>query len=666
MALGFCLLMPCQAQTGALPARKTRAESSFGLHFDFHASAADKEIGKTLTRKMIDSLLTTVQPDFIQIDCKGHAGFSSYPTKVGNHPGGFVQDPLKLFREVTAERGVALYLHYSGVLDGRAAELHPGWAAKNANGVSSPREISRHSGYLDELLIPQLKEIADYGADGAWIDGENWAVQWDYSEKSLADFTNRTGIEKAPLKPEEPGWREWTQFTRGAFKNYLRTYVDAIHAYKPSFQIASNWAYSGYMPEPVDVNVDFLSGDIASSSGVYSAAFEARCLAPQGKPWDLMAWSFRYDFKDSFGSPKNPQAVMQEAAQVISQGGGFQVYYNQNNDASLRPWQFQGMAEIAGFCRARQPFAVAAKPVPQVAVLYSSHGFYHDSGFIYDHNAEILNETKGVMMSLLDRQYSVQILHEHHLRGRMKDFPAIVIPGWRELEASFKSELLEYVTAGGNLLLTGADAIEGFKEGIGLKGFKRRGEESLNLGHEGRFCGLKSSSIEAEIPPDARVMATFHKAPDFASESRPAAVVLAHGKGKIGMVFANVGSSYIGRRTRLGADFLSDVLGQLMRPAVRVTGSSYVHVNLTAREDQTLIHLMNVSGHHDHPQVYEWAEVAPLCDLAVEYRCDKRPLKLTLQPAGEDLVFNYKDGVVAFNIPKLEIHAIIQVDEMKQ
>lgn len=76
-----------------------RSESFYGFHFDFHANSNDKEIGKTLTDGMIDSLLTMTHPDFIQVDCKGHPGCSSYPTKVGNQAGGYTQDILKLFRE---------------------------------------------------------------------------------------------------------------------------------------------------------------------------------------------------------------------------------------------------------------------------------------------------------------------------------------------------------------------------------------------------------------------------------------------------------------------------------------------------------------------------------------------------------------------------------------
>jgi ABC-type lipoprotein export system ATPase subunit len=72
---------------------------------------------------MVEYIINQVKPDFIQVDCKGHPGYSSYPTKVGNQAPGFVKDQLKIWREMTAEKGVALYLHYSGVWDSRAVQI---------------------------------------------------------------------------------------------------------------------------------------------------------------------------------------------------------------------------------------------------------------------------------------------------------------------------------------------------------------------------------------------------------------------------------------------------------------------------------------------------------------------------------------------------------------
>ena len=90
------------------PKRLRRSESFLGIHFDFHAGEDCTEIGKNTTPEMIEAVVKTVRPDYVQCECKGHAGFSSYPTKVGNPAPGIAADALRIWREATAENGVSL------------------------------------------------------------------------------------------------------------------------------------------------------------------------------------------------------------------------------------------------------------------------------------------------------------------------------------------------------------------------------------------------------------------------------------------------------------------------------------------------------------------------------------------------------------------------------
>ena len=204
------------APAGEMPRRLPRADSFLGIHYDFHAGKDCTEIGKNTTREMIENIIKQVRPDYIQIDCKGHPGLSSYPTKVGNQAPGFVGgDPLKLWRQVTAEHGVALYMHYSGVWDAEAVRLHPEWGAVNADGKVQGKAASFFGPYADKLLIPQLRELAgEYGVDGVWVDGECWASVPDYSEAAVKAFREATGITNVPKKPGEPHWFEFLQFHR--------------------------------------------------------------------------------------------------------------------------------------------------------------------------------------------------------------------------------------------------------------------------------------------------------------------------------------------------------------------------------------------------------------------------------------------------------------------
>ena len=156
---------------------KKRKDSFFGLHMDFHANPNNETIGQTLTEDAIRNICRTLKPDFIQIDCKGHPGITSYPSELGNAAPSFSFDPLELWRRVTKEEDVALYMHYSGVYDAAYCRLHPEECPVDIKGAPIRDFVRPNGKYADDLLIPQLLELAEkYEVDGAWIDGDCWAA----------------------------------------------------------------------------------------------------------------------------------------------------------------------------------------------------------------------------------------------------------------------------------------------------------------------------------------------------------------------------------------------------------------------------------------------------------------------------------------------------------
>jgi len=434
--------------------RMTRAEAFLGIHFDFHAGDDCDRVGARTTPEMVQTVIDKVQPDYLQIDCKGHRGYSSYPTKVGQPAPGFVGDPLRIWREVTRQRGIPLFMHYSGVWDDHAVATHPPWAAVKANGQPDSRAASVFGPYVDMLLIPQLRELAgEYGVDGVWIDGDCWGTTPDYGQKAVREFCEQTGAVSAPRKAGEPYWKECMEFHREGFRRYLRHYVDELKASHPDFQVISNWAFSDHMPEPVSAAVAGLSGDFSPDDSVNSARFAGRCLEDQGVPWDLMSWSFSRKTRQQ----KPAVQLMQEAAIVLAQGGGYQAYFKQDRDGAVRDLaEMDVMAKVARFCRDRQAYCHRSVAVPQIALLYSTAGHYRESPRLFhwagSNGVAVLRKA---LTQMLQNQYGVQILSEHHLKGKMSQWPVIIVPGWGYLEPEFRDELADYANAGGCLLLIG-------------------------------------------------------------------------------------------------------------------------------------------------------------------------------------------------------------------
>jgi hypothetical protein len=679
--IGPLLVLPIFlfSQTRVDPPRLKRADSFFGVHFDFHAGPDCNEIGKNVDEAMVENIVSQVKPDFIQVDCKGHAGYSSYPTRAGNPAPGFVKDQLKIWRAVTAKNGVALLMHYSGVWDTRAIQLHPSWAAVNADGTPSKNNTSVFGPYADSLLIPQLKELSkNYGVDGVWIDGDCWAHQVDYSSKARTLFTQKTGITNIPVQPGDPNWKDYLNFCRQGFRDYVTHYASELHKFNPDFQVASNWAFSTLMPEPVSIPVDFISGDFSPLNSMNSARLEGRFIRNQGKPWDLMAWGFSWFYNEAgTQSVKTPAQIQRDLATVMSLGGGVQIYLSQKRDGSVYAWTIPLLARASSFVRARQPFCQHTRPVPQIGLILSSFaldqkvnlpfgGFGMDriplQGVLIGGFRVETAPLQGVLNCLLASQRVVDVVAEHQL-DNIQEYPLMVYPDWDTISVSLKGKLLRYVSAGGRLLVVGPKAAKQFQDVLQVEFTGQPKITDNGLEFAGWLGNSESLSQEIQVKGSARPFGKFFRHWDMEGPSSIAATITPYGKGQIAAVYLNIGNAYLYRSTPVVREFL-DALIQEMQPGLmtEVKGSHWVDVTLNKLGNNTILNLVNAAGPHDNDKVLVFDDIPALGPLQISIRYPAKPKRVMLQPENKALNFTYEKGMIRCILPSLEIHEMVVIE----
>jgi hypothetical protein len=559
-------------------------------------------------------------------------------------------------------------MHYSGVWDYHAVSVHPEWAAVNANGKPNDKAASVFGPYVHVLMIPQLRELAGkYGVDGVWVDGDCWGAVPDYGEQVVREFCRQTGASAAPRKAGEPYWNEWLDFQREGFRRYLRHYVDELKTSHPDFQVISNWAFSDHMPEPVTADVAFLSGDFSPQNSLNSARFSARCLQNQGKPWDLMSWSFSAPQSSPVRPLKSVPQLQQEAAIVLAQGGGYQAYFRQKRDGSIFDWHMKLMAEVAKFCRARQEVCHRAEAVPQVALLFSRAAHYRASPALFGPwGSHGIHALRGVLQSLLDSQNSVQIVSEHHLTGKMAQWPLIVIPEWEYLEPAFRDELAAYARHGGSLLLVSWRAARPFAAELDVQFDGDVAQAGRYLEHAGWLGGLNTYVQRVKPGTSVKTLGRLHYNDDPRTPSDVAATLTPVGKGRIGVVWFDYGDAYLNRRVPVARDFLQAMVRELFpKPIVEVTGSHFVDVSVARNQGRLLVNLVNTSGPHEFEKEYVFDEVPPVGPLTLSLRLDRKPKAIVMQPEGRPLEVVWRDGTAQVTVPSLEIHAALVVESAK-
>lgn len=618
----------------------SKKERFFGLHFDFHASN-ECEIGVRTDPEDIAWYITEAQPDFVQCDCKGHPGNSSYPTKVGKPADLLRSDNLRVWVDTVKSHDLPIFVHYSGVWDNEYLKEFPEDASIDEKGQKG-NFISLYGNYAQKRLIPQIKElITEYGIDGAWIDGDCWAVFRDHSELAQPHLWEN-------ITPDEHA-----RLMREAFYDYVRNYVNEIHSFAPDFQITSNWIYSGYSPDKPEIPVDFLSGDYAAVNSLHSARYEARCVAAQGLPWDLMAWAF----EGAYHTDKPAVQLMQEAAAVLMLGGGFQMYITQNRDGSARKSRSPRIRQIGDFVRQRK-LNFQKPTVAQVAVLHSADSYYKGARVFaswdfennfYRSNVPLI----GCLNALLDAQYTVNVVLEHQLDD-LSAYEFVTVPEWLDISAENKAKLLSYARKGGNLVIMGAACCKQFGDLAGENFGDICTADTFLLNPDGCFYHV----TEKNLLPLPQGEGTLYSNKDLRDTAGTAYHVASYGEGKILFIPFDLATSYHTSESYILSDYLKEVLSRVSVPLVELN-REHIDLSLQKTDKGLLLNLLNMhQGRHDL-KTGVFREIPPVCDVEILLH---KPFRKVSMPLGEAFTYECGEDFVKIHLPRLDIHSIIQLE----
>ncbi len=646
---------------------KARKDSFFGLHFDFHANKNSGVIGKGFDAKVMEELLDRVRPDFVQCDTKGHPGLSSYPTKAGNPAPSLEGDPLKEWRRITRKYDTALYAHYSGCFDQEVIKQNPSWGIVWPSGEKSTDFVSLNSDYDKEVLIPQFVELATiYDLDGLWVDGECWSAHYDIGELSKEAFKKSTGKNYEDVEPSE-----YLEFLRECFRNHVRNYVKAGHDAKANFQICSNWMYSSQVPEEPNTGVDYISCDLYPTNSLEGSRLETRICQGHDLPWDIMSWGFSFPTHHQ----KSVLQLCQEAAFIISMGGGFQVYEEEAPSCSMKdPSAIEKLSKISKFARDREEFVHYNTPICDTALIYSTKNYYYNNkDRLFGDMGRYNIDCKGMIDALLENQIPTEVILTYKaLKNDLSKYRLLVLGNLDVIESELKSSLLDYVSNGGNLLLAGPDSINLFNDVLNLEVVDKLDDAHFKLltsKYEVELAGSHSiidyskankSMYLGEATVDLKNCSLNPPPTIYFNKLIPSYIKVNYGKGNFRVVTFDLGTTYFKEKTYQLRDFLYEVIQDIPQKLC-VKGSHLVDTNINTKNGKDYIHLMNYGGPHESTFVKTYDELQPIYNLEISYEINKEVKSLTLQPEGLDIPFLEEEGKIKFALPKLDIYAIIEI-----
>jgi hypothetical protein len=651
----------------------------FGLHFDLHAGFSDTELGAETTYKQISVELNKVAPDWVQYDCKGHPGYTGYPTKVGTPSPGIRKDALKIWSNVAHDMGIPIVVHYSGTWDQVQSQLHPEWARCRADGVAyggdgwNPYSLAADSPYDEQIVIPQLKEVVDwYGINGCWVDGECWAAAPDWSEWTARLFTQEAGIADIPTHPGAPHWDEYMAFNRQRFEAHITRYADALHGHAPSFSVCSNWAYTVRMPDEVTAPVDYLSGDFVWAFGMDSAALEAKFMDSRGLPWDLMAWGFTTSGTMSHArwTTKSFAHLAMEGALVAANGGAFQIYDTPIRSGRIVDWHMDVFAKVGKFMRARQAVCQGTTSAKHVALLHSQSHFYannhpENTPSIYNEGQPVRTLT-GALALLLDNHYHTDVLNEETFIRHLDEYPIAVIAEQTHLPQSLRDAVLAWVKRGGKLLLTGSHITSDYGATLGVTPEGEPAEEALYVPADGGAVNVTTTWQRVKLS-GARALAPLLRTqePKRGLTGHPAATIKRYGKGQIAAIYGQISTLYADYRYPRIRMFVGDILHTLTGPMpVEIDAPASVQLTVRQRPGQMIVHLLNTASTNPLSPVNPYVEdIAPVIHINLRTKCLHRPASVTLVPENKGMTWKWSKEILSVTVDKLYIHSAVVIDE---
>jgi hypothetical protein len=318
------------------------------------------------------------------------------------------------------------------------------------------------------------------------------------------------------------------------------------------------------------------------------------------------------------------------------------------------------MAAVIDFCRQRKNYCFKGQIVPQIGVLYSYNTWKSsvaNDRYYNNYGAGVVN---AVVSTLINKQYSVSVLHDFKLKENANQYPLIIMPQWGDLGDDVIQQLKDYVRNGGNLLVLGAGASRTFAD-IGKIDLIDNPQKQVGVTLQNKDSAnipVTTDFQKAKAPAGTETITVKNATGAFAQY--PLATISQYGKGKIGLVYINVLNIY--NQGGQGADAVENLIITAVKklflsPIATIKNAPQVEQVVSQKDNHLFIHLINMGGKESG-----YDKIPSVPSFNVEVNVDKKPSAVIIQPEHKSLPFTYANGKLEISVPGLDIYSILQID----
>lgn len=656
------------------------------VHLDFHTSPAIPGIGADFDPEAFAATLEKARVNSITCFARCHHGHLYFPSTVHPeriHPN--LARPNLLGEQIDAchKRGIRVPIYITVQWDQFSAEHHPEWLCVDENGTEygtkpfTPgfyRNLDVfHPGYR-QFLFDHVKEVLDtLPVDGLFFD----IVQPRFSTapRWIA------AIDAAGLNPESDVDRR--TFALRVIREWEQEMSAFVRERNPDATIFYNSGHVGPRHRPnADAYSHFELESLPSGGWGYlhfpQAMRYGRTLGPDCLG---MTGKFHTTWGD-FGSYKNPEALQFECFQMLALGAKCSVGDQLPPRGQLDGPTYDLIGGVYAEVEKKEPWCVGARPVCDVAVL-TPESFVERQGYNVDaerRQGAILGAVR--MLQELRVQFDIVDTEAEWMRYRL-----LILPDDIPLTPRLEARLDAFIASGGGVIAS-------HKAGIGdhdgdfasVLGIKKIGDapfspdfivpgDEIGAGLPKNPHVMYQRGMEVEPVVGAEVLArtqvpyfnrtwrhfcSHNHTPSSGEPGYPAAVLY----GTVVYFAHPVFTQYHANAPRWVKQIVGDAVKLLLpKPILEIDGPTTLLTSLNRQEDEGrhVLHLLHFIPER-RGQAFDIIEdVIPVHDIKVRLRLPSGATSVKLVPSGDALEFSQENGVVAFTVPVVHGHQMVEI-----
>jgi hypothetical protein len=428
------------------------------------------------------------------------------------------------------------------------------------------------------------------------------------------------------------------------------------------------------MPEKPDAGIDYLTGDIGNNVAKLPA--EAHWYDSLDLPFDLMTEIKTVDGAEGPGQqrprlrpiPKPRPQMEQEMAIIIANGGRYFAWDNPTPESGLMPERQEFLGRVvAPFLRARQRWCLGSKRLPDASLLHSAASHYAATAHLTSCFPRTNNDRiNGATAALAGLHLNYEIIPDWRLHEQDIRSPLLIVEHPAALEDRTADDLIQYVQAGGTLLMTGMGATlnKRLRDVLGIADCVGPGQpEQLVMRIGDATSSFKHFLYRVNLSAATPIM----DVKNTQGKKHPIMTRNRFGRGLGFYVAIPLLSRHKG--CTVPPDLLQFVFDRTLpsnKRRITTNAPDTVEVVLRQKDDAQILHLVNMApGQGEATKAGRRALVTistippvPACHVSV--RLPAKPAAVKLQPQNVALAnWSFANGRLEADIPGFAIHQMV-------